>query len=83
MERSQNSIPSSIRDMEIERPQAYKLAEDIFSLQEPWRGRFLTYVARRAAGEPMAPCSLTEEEVIGWLHSWPVYRDVKRMLDVW
>ncbi|MFQ6100188.1 MAG: ImmA/IrrE family metallo-endopeptidase [Anaerolineae bacterium] len=60
------------------------LTEALFSLKEPWRGRFLDLVANRAtngAGGRQLP---TREEVTTWLSGNPgLYQDVRYMLDAW
>jgi hypothetical protein len=60
------------------------LTESLFSLEEPWRSRFLTLVAGHATGwrrqdEPLP----TREEVTTWLNNQGLCRWVAVLLDVW
>lgn len=56
-------------------------AETICSLEEPWRGRFVGYVARRLGRDGRQP---TREELARWLSGNPVLtRQVALMLWRW
>lgn len=60
------------------------LAEALFSLQEPWRDRFLGFVVNRATNKSWNKQSPTQEEVSTWLHGNPaLYQDVRYMLHMW
>ena len=60
------------------------LTEDLFSLDEPWRGRFLNLVASRATmktGERRQP---TPEEVAAWFEANPfLRRSISLLLYTW
>jgi hypothetical protein len=43
------------------------LTGGLFSLADPWQGRFLTFVAQKALGEEWDGNLPTEEEVTSWL----------------
>ena len=52
------------------------LTDDLFSLEEPWRSRFLTLIASRATWRAELAHQPTPEEVAAWftnnpaLHKW-------------
>jgi hypothetical protein len=60
---------------------AIALANAIYSLDEPWRTRFLDLIAKRAR------ISLTttpsEEEVADWLQNRILYRDMQALFRAW
>jgi len=61
------------------------LTETLFSLKEPWQGRFLSYVFHRATSETMwnrqPP---TREDVTNWLGENPgLCQDMRYMLHAW
>jgi hypothetical protein len=59
------------------------LAENLFSLQDPWRDRFLVFVAQRALGQAWDGRLPTESEVSGWLGSDGLRTTIVLMLNRW
>jgi hypothetical protein len=60
------------------------LTEDLFSLDEPWRGRFLHLVAARATMRPDDRQQPTPEEVTAWFEADPyLRRRVSLLLYLW
>jgi hypothetical protein len=60
------------------------LAEDLFSLDEPWRGRFLRLVATRVTTQIEARQQLTPEEVSAWFAADPfLRRRISLLLYLW
>ena len=60
------------------------LADALFSLNDPWRDRFLGFVARQATNKVCSRQLPIQEEVITWLTGNPgLYQDVKYMLHTW
>ena len=60
------------------------LTEALFSLEEPWRDRFLGLVANLATNKAWGEQLLTQDDVATWLGVNPgLYRDIKYMLDAW
>jgi hypothetical protein len=62
------------------------LAEMMFSLEEPWRGRFLELTANMAMNRTRArrPQQPTKKEVVNWLSTNPsLYQDMRYMLNSW
>ena len=59
------------------------LAENLFALNEPWRGRFLTFIAERAQHGEWPGVSPTKEEVSNWLHNKDLNQTVTTLLNVW
>jgi hypothetical protein len=60
------------------------LAEMMFSLDEPWRGRFLELVTDMAVNRPKRQRQPTKGEVAHWLNSNPsLYQDIRYMLSAW
>jgi hypothetical protein len=63
---------------------AESLAEALFSLDEPWRGRFLELVASLATRQAGGKRQPTWQEVTAWLGTRPaLYQRVKLLLSVW
>jgi hypothetical protein len=63
---------------------ANSLATALFSLEEPWRGRFLELVANLATRHTCSGQQPTREEVTEWLGSRPaLYEQVRLLLDAW
>jgi hypothetical protein len=60
-----------------------KLANALFSLDEPWRSRFLHLVANQATGWTWPEQMPTQAEVAAWLNDWELYKRVKSQLNVW
>jgi hypothetical protein len=60
------------------------LAQLVFSLEEPWQGRFLDVVANMTTTKTKAKRPPTQKEVATWLDASPsLYQDVRYMLDAW
>jgi hypothetical protein len=59
------------------------LAENLFSLQEPWRDRFLTLVAKRAVGWSWDGPPPTRDQVRTWLANTGLCQAVAMLLDAW
>lgn len=60
------------------------LAKALFSLNDPWRGRFLDLVANRATNKAWDSQLPTREDVTTWLSGNPgLYQDVRYMLNSW
>jgi hypothetical protein len=60
------------------------LTDDLFSLEEPWRSRFLTLVASRATWRTEGMPSPTPEEVAGWLANNPaLHKWTSVLLRMW
>lgn len=64
-------------------PRAELLAESLFSLGEPWRERFLTFVARQATRQAWDGRAPTREEVVHWLGSDGMCQTVALLLRKW
>ncbi len=60
-----------------------KLTQALFSLDEPWRSRFLHLVANQATGWTWNGRLPTQTEVETWLGDWDLYKDVKLQLSTW
>lgn len=66
----------------LTRGQTESLTEVIFSLEEPWRSRFLWWLSERANGEyGRRPPSQTQ--VSGWLDDMSLSREVALLLNRW
>jgi hypothetical protein len=59
------------------------LTEDLFSLDEPWRSRFLELVANEATGWSWEGRSPTREEVAIWLDEGDLHQKVTQILNAW
>lgn len=60
------------------------LTEDLFSLDEPWRGRFLRLVATRATMWAECGQQPTPEEVAAWFEADPsLRRRISLLLYLW
>lgn len=60
------------------------LAEMMFSLDEPWRSRFLELVTNMAVNRPKRQQQPTKREVANWLNTNPsLYQDIRYMLNAW
>lgn len=59
------------------------LTEGLFSLDEPWRGRFLALLAKRARSRAREEQSPTRAQVATWLDNLDIYLEFSQMLDVW
>ena len=62
---------------------AVSLAETLFTLEEPWRSRFLSLVASQATDGAWNGPLPTKEQVTAWLNEWDHYRAVALLLNVW
>jgi hypothetical protein len=68
----------------VPRRQAESLAAALFSMQEPWRSRFLSLVANLATRWKWEAREPTPEEITVWLGANPVlYQQVKSLLYTW
>lgn len=66
------------------RDKAKSLTDALFSLEEPWRGRFLDLVANLATSWTWDSQLPTRKEVASWLIAdLELYREVKLLLDAW
>jgi hypothetical protein len=60
------------------------LVEELFSLEEPWRGRFLALVKSWATGNSQEDWIPPQEQVVSWLQEdFILYRDVAALLHAW
>lgn len=55
----------------------------IFSLEEPWRSRFLVWVADRAGRQITDTRTPTPEQVTTWLDEHNLSQKVQALLAVW
>ena len=62
---------------------AESLTNALFSLEEPWRSRFLDLVANQATGQARDGAIPTPDEVTTWLGDTGLYRRIMRLLYVW
>ena len=63
--------------------QAESLTETVFSMEEPWRSRFLNVIATQATRRIWDERSPTQEEVVTWLSNTTLYKTVEDLLNVW
>lgn len=64
--------------------EAEALATDLFSLDEPWRSRFLDLVANMATRWKWNGHQPTREEIVAWLGRNPaLYREIRLLLRAW
>jgi hypothetical protein len=59
------------------------LAECLFSLQDPWRDRFLVFAAQQALGQAWDGRLPTERELTSWLDRDNLRRTILLMLRRW
>ena len=62
---------------------AERLTEAIWSLEEPWRSRFLVFLTSQATNYARDGRSPEPEEVMTWLSDQRLYRMIASMMDVW
>jgi len=62
---------------------AESLTKDLFSLEEPWRSRFLGLVASRTVDRASDGRVPTQREVTTWLSDGGLYQEVASLLSVW
>ncbi len=62
---------------------ANALAESLFALEEPWRSRFLSWVACRAGGRAALDSIPTQSQMADWLRDCEVYRDTVALFRAW
>jgi hypothetical protein len=62
---------------------AESLTNALFSLEEPWRSRFLYLIAHRATGEAAPDQPPTREDVTAWLNSGSLRQVVALLLQAW
>ena len=60
-----------------------QLIEVLFSLDEPWQGRFLNYLAQKATGNVWNGDTPRREDVAGWLVSQQLQLEIRSMLRTW
>lgn len=61
---------------------ASSIVDELFSLNEPWRSRFLDLIADWAA-QDSGRQPPTRRQVASWLDDCGLYRDVARVLRTW
>lgn len=59
------------------------LAENLFSLTDPWRDRFLIFVAQEALGQTWNGQIPTKKEVAAWLYKDNLRRKVASLVSNW
>jgi hypothetical protein len=63
---------------------AESLVDDLFYLEEPWRGRFLDLVANLATSWAWCGQCPTRDEMVAWLCAdLGLYQHVRDLLDAW
>lgn len=62
---------------------AKSLTENLFSLEEPWRDRFLILVAQQATGRAWDKRSPTRDEIVTWLDDSGLHQAVTMLLQTW
>ncbi len=62
---------------------AYRLADRVFALREPWRGRFVDYIAFRATGEARQGQRPPRAQLAVWLTNERLHRLVWELLHTW
>jgi hypothetical protein len=62
---------------------AAALTEALFSLEEPWRTRFLYLLATRATESKSGEEPPTREEVTTWLEDGSLQEATKLLLEIW
>lgn len=78
-------LPAAISvDQTVMEVKAKSLTQALFSLDEPWRSRFLKLVANLATNWTWDGRAPTWEEVAAWLlDDLDLYREVRMLLDAW
>lgn len=66
----------------LRREPTESLAQVIFSLEEPWRSRFLVWLSERADGECGSRLP-SQRQVAAWLDDADVSREVAVLLNRW
>ena len=59
------------------------LAENLFSLADPWRDRFLTFVAQQALGQMWDGQLPTQKELATWLYKDNLHQTVALLISNW
>jgi hypothetical protein len=59
------------------------VTDSLFSLTNPWRDRFLAFVAERALGGDWDGQMPTKKEVTGWLGKGSLCQAVTLLLNTW
>lgn len=61
-----------------------QLVEELYALEEPWRTRFLVFIAKLATGRQWDDQTPSRSTTEAWLaeHAW-LQKQVARMLDTW
>jgi hypothetical protein len=62
---------------------AERVTEDLFALTNPWRDRFLVFVAERALGQDWDGQLPTKNEVTNWLARKNLCYAMTLLLDRW
>lgn len=70
------------REMEMQ-GRAEVLAATLFSLEEPWRSRFLTLVANMSTEWTWSGQLPQRQEIVDWLSDRSVYYATRSMLQSW
>lgn len=68
-------------DLRTDDPEA--LAVRIFALSEPWRGRFVGFIAHSVGYRNGHGAGPTQAQVATWLRDRRLFRQVKTMVDTW
>ena len=69
--------------MSVGEQQIEMLTDTLFSLDEPWRSRFLALVARTAIGDSWNGSPPKRAQIATWLRDLRLYRDVTQLLEAW
>ena len=72
-----------VTHIRTKRERAERLAKAIWSLEEPWRSRFLVFLigqVTHGAGDDHSP---EPEEVVTWLSDHKLYQMMASMMDAW
>lgn len=59
------------------------ITENLFALTDPWRDRFLAFIAERALGQGWNGQEPTKKEVTDWLGEESLCQAVTLLLNTW
>jgi hypothetical protein len=60
------------------------LADALYALEEPWRGRFLSLVAEMATSGGWNEKRPRRDDIVSWLSTnHALFRQTERLLDAW